>query len=95
VRAEGEHITLIKRQREKIQSKTSSFYEKRRLDFDPKVDNDSQITIHLTHVKLWEGQNFNEEKSLNKKINPNKKNVEELTYYHITSSTFYLYASHV
>ena len=24
---------------------------KRRLDFDTKMNNDSQITIHLTHVK--------------------------------------------
>ncbi|MEE1178171.1 MAG: hypothetical protein U0K71_14335, partial [Paludibacteraceae bacterium] len=30
------------------QRKTSSFYEKRRLDFDQKMENDSQITIHLT-----------------------------------------------
>ena len=51
-------------ERKKLQSKTSSFYEKRRLDFDPKVDNDSKITIHLTQVKLWKGQNFDEEKKL-------------------------------
>ena len=39
-------------ERKSLQRKTSSFYEKRRLDFDTKMDNDSQITIHRTHVNL-------------------------------------------
>ena len=38
-------------ERKSSQRKTSSFYEKRRLDFNQKVENDSQITIHRTHVK--------------------------------------------
>ena len=38
-------------ERKSSQRKTSSFYEKRRLDFDQKMKNDSQITIHQTHVK--------------------------------------------
>ena len=37
-------------QRKSLQRKTWPFYEKRRLDFDPKVDNDSKITIRRTHV---------------------------------------------
>ena len=39
-------------QRKSLHRKTWSFYEKRRLDFDPKVDNDSQITIRRTHVNI-------------------------------------------
>ncbi len=51
VRAVGEHIKFNKTiERKSLQRKTSSFYEKRRLDFDLKVENDSQITILRTHV---------------------------------------------
>jgi len=38
-------------ERKSSHRKTSSFYEKRRLDIIQKVENDSQITIHRTHVK--------------------------------------------
>ena len=53
MRAEGEHIKFNKTtERKSSQRKTSSFYEKRRLDINQKVENDSQITIHRTHVKI-------------------------------------------
>ena len=52
VRAVGEHIKFNKTtERKSSQRKTSSFYEKRRSDFNQKVENDSQITIHLTLIK--------------------------------------------
>ena len=51
VRAVGEHIKFNKTtERKSSQRKTSSFYEKRRLNINQKVENDSQITIHRTHV---------------------------------------------
>ena len=41
-------------ERKSLQRKTSSFYEKRRFDFDPKVDNDSQITnLNLQIVDIY------------------------------------------
>ena len=44
-------LNLIKPHREKVYiERLGLFMRKRRLDFDPKVDNDSQITIRRTHV---------------------------------------------
>ena len=53
VRAEGEHTEFNKTTKaQSLQRKATPFYEKKRRNFNLKEENNSIITIHLTHVKI-------------------------------------------
>ena len=53
MQAVGEHTEFNKTtETQSLQRKVTPFYEKKRIEFNQKMENDLQITNHRTHVKL-------------------------------------------